>query len=459
MNKKVVYADAKVEITFSNEAKYVLTNDDTLVNYIESVNILEDFSTSASNPVGSVSSNSIKLVLSSDDDLLLATNTDSIYFGYMNNTAYIDVSITKLYFDDINIPDEVCDLAMGRFFVDKWTGGADVDTIHKITIEADDLMTSIKKSAVPVVAMKVNERLSVYVGRVLTELNAVEGRDIGYSIAFDALSFGEFDENCKYFSLDNTSMDSLLNQVSQATLTHMGMNRQNKVYTDYIFDDVVSQSVCDLDDDNLTSIQFEDSSLKSYSGVNVKYSVGRRQTDVEIASIDNQQIVDGTLELKGISMSDRVDKVTSVSVLGEKLKAPVNVDSFRYNNKYCDIDVISADNQTCDVKVFGATMSDTTKSTDSVYIDKTGEVLTIDNNVIATTLVNTFRDKILSLMQQKKSALTMTGYFNPEIKLGDLVTVTSEDLKIVNSVYKVLGLEIVIDGGYECKIDAIKTIV
>ena len=64
-----------------------------LTNYITDINIDESTNTQNNNPVGVVSSNTLKLVLNSMDRSLFPENVNSKYYGLMNNTATVKVTL------------------------------------------------------------------------------------------------------------------------------------------------------------------------------------------------------------------------------------------------------------------------------------------------------------------------------------------------------------------------------
>ena len=61
MNDKVVYADAEVSVFFRDGQEVVLNMSETEEGFIDFLFLQEEFSTSAENPVGVVSSNSMKV--------------------------------------------------------------------------------------------------------------------------------------------------------------------------------------------------------------------------------------------------------------------------------------------------------------------------------------------------------------------------------------------------------------
>ena len=73
-----------------------ILSDDEATNYVTGFSVEEYLYTPNQNPIGVITSNTFKLNLKSKDRSLLPNNNNSIYYGYMNNTAMIMLGVQYL---------------------------------------------------------------------------------------------------------------------------------------------------------------------------------------------------------------------------------------------------------------------------------------------------------------------------------------------------------------------------
>ena len=132
---------AQVTIHFKNNSSITLDvsddNENTpMINYCTSVDINENlYQSSADNIVGNVCGNTLSLELVSKNRLLIPNNQSSVYYGLMDETAYIEITFTYKDDEDSSITHTV---PMGRYFVDTWEGGTDSSRPNEVSISADN---------------------------------------------------------------------------------------------------------------------------------------------------------------------------------------------------------------------------------------------------------------------------------------------------------------------------------
>ena len=104
-------------------------------NYITSLEVLESTNAQNKNPVGVVSSNTVKITLNSNDRTLLPDNEQSPYYGKMNTNAKVKVTVTD---DDGSV-------TFNTFYVSSWVSNISSDNPTQVVIEATDLLSIINK--------------------------------------------------------------------------------------------------------------------------------------------------------------------------------------------------------------------------------------------------------------------------------------------------------------------------
>ena len=167
-NVKTVETFIKIIFKDGQEYNLPLVNvnymTDNLVNYGTSVKINEQlYSTSGNNIVGNVCSNSLAIELVSNDKLLISSNEQSPYFGLMNDTAIIDVSV--------RVEGEETDTFMGRYFVSAWETGTSNSNANKVSISCVDLLSKIRHISLDKIRSYRNMSVCDYLKKVIDELN------------------------------------------------------------------------------------------------------------------------------------------------------------------------------------------------------------------------------------------------------------------------------------------------
>ena len=296
MYNTITYVDVKVDIKFRNGLTHTVcvnrdvTYDDN--SEITDFDINSSLSSSSSNPLGGVATNTLDLTLESYDDSLDPECKSSPYYGYMDRTAYLEVFVTKLYIDpfdeesdadDKYPPEEVefkTPVPLGTFYVESWTSNSSADDIYNVQITATDLITSIGNMDVPIVRLDPRQSVMVYLKNVIDKLNKIlpDYKQIKLSEKLlNDLKVSEYDVNARHRNLaTGGKVGDLFNQVSQQLLSDIYMDHNNFLAFDSLLDDQEQEPVTTFSDDtNLDSISRTSGLLVDYSGINVQYPVGK----------------------------------------------------------------------------------------------------------------------------------------------------------------------------------------
>ncbi len=454
MDQLVTKVGCNIKIKLSNGSIIDLPLDSVgvvhnLSNYITNVRILEELSAMTENPVGAVSANSMVLDIISNNKDLIPENTLSPYFGYMNDKAIITVEITESL--------EV--IAFGTWYVESWVSNVSSTTPSKVVIQAKDLMQIVRKNDVPQINVANETDIKQYLIAVIDAYNLTVTTDyrINYDVA--GIKFDKFSD-MQYINLDTSNMSNMITQISQSTITNIVIDRDNKLKTDYCADDTALESVCTLSDKvQITSVSESKGILSNYDGIKIKYALGVIRAIDQIVELDTQILAIGETEFNNIELPDGIYKVNLIKVVTAS-DAYAYVSNIVYSKNKISITVTSDTEVACNIKIFG-------QKTDgsSLYIEKyinnnnTKSILEMSNTLVLNQDVDEFGDEMLKLMGIKHSMMTVSGWINPRIKLGDTVYLDAEaSTKIPPGYYKVMSLEWVINSANKCTCKLMKVI-
>lgn len=456
MEALVKSVDARVEIIFRDGQTVTLHAyrsmvPPSIINFIKEIRVQEKFSIDTINPVGSLSSNHLVLRLVSRDQSLVAENENSPYFGLMDKTAIIKLTLIE---SGEEIP-------FGTWYVDRWYSDITNENRTGVTIEAYDLLYVIKDNKVP----------DIYVGseeigtkQFLINLidkyneNAVGAQRIEYNpddINFDAFPF------IRYWNLDMKNMLSCLNMLSQSTLTYFIWDRENKLRTDYAGDDTPKEKVCDLSDMvNITKVRLLSGPIANYDGVRVNYSFGTINNMSKLADITDQKLISGINYINDITFSSPLYKINQVIVTTDNPHVTLTVESIKYNKDGMNLAIFCNDDDVdCSIEVYGQTINNSNMSIEKYLPGGQNQLFIINNHILPARYIDAFASKLLDIISLKYSRLAVAGFFNPRIKLGDTVFVdVQKSTNVPPGYYKVVGLDWLITGSIKCNAELLKLI-
>ena len=457
MYNTVTYADIKVDIKFRNGNTHTIyvnrdvayDDDSEVVN----LDIDSSLSSSSSNPLGGVATNTLDLTLESYDNSLDPECKSSPYYGYMDRTAYIEVYVTKLYIDpfdeeptasDEYPPEEIqfeSPVPLGTFYVESWTSNNSADDIYSIQISATDLITSICNMDVPIVRLDPRQNIMAYIKNVIEELNKTLPESKHIRISNSLTEVSAYDKNARHRNLaTGEKVGELFNQVSQQLLSNIYMNHENLLTFDSLLDDTMQEVVTTFSDDtNLDSISRTSGLLVDYSGVNVQYPVGKTETDKSIASVSDTKFDE--VKLNNLALSQRTHNMSYIVVTSSTAICPT-VKSLKYDNTKMNLELTKVSGEgTYSLEIYGSVQKDDTDTTDASYTneDSKDSVITLQNDILAKSKISDYQAKVLKYMKNKRSGISCDVYCDPRVCLGDIVTVKSTLLGI-SSNYKVISL-------------------
>jgi len=445
---------------FSNGATYELplaTNNDnqSLSTYGTSVKLKEElYKRSSNNIVGNIVGNTLNIDLVSKDRLLIPMNEDSIYYGYMNDTAYVDINC------DV-VDDNMYSVYLGRYMVDTWEADNSSSNSNVVHISCVDVMSRIKNIAINKLRLRRNISFNDYIKVVINKLNTILPSHMRILYTDEDLNIfrnSPYTWQMYFNNIDRDNVENLFNCIAKYTISYIWIDRDRHIKTDHLLDDTPQESVGILSGtSNVLSYGTLSGDFDKFSGVRVKYISSLNTKDTELLKIDDMVLNSGETPFTDQKLnSSKVWDVHTIDVECKKGKGVIT--SFLNYKDSIDFTVETQKKTKTTITVYG-TVADETYNTIERYKDDNNKdaVVEIENRVLRSDIISTYVDGLVNLMSMKNNQVYAEGYINPRVKLGDLIQLQGYNMNI-NDYYKVVGLEYTLGTNYRCKATMIKTI-
>lgn len=441
----------RIKIYFDNNKSITLQSEHgTNESYIESIDVDETLNISNNNPVGVVSANTSKLTINSVDNKLIPDNKNSEFYGYMNSTAYYDIVLIE---SGEEIP-------FGRYYVTYWENNATSDKPYQVVIEATDLLGIINKNTVPPTELRKNMNTSDVLNNILAKLNTELSDRYKVNYNKSKWTFGTFN-TLEYNNIEADIMSTWFNILSQSTLTNIYYTRDRMLETDYCLDDKKSESVSNLHGDkNVTSVSIDKGGLVPYSGIKVNYILNTINNNTQLIQLTDQALTPGENKFENVDLGNKVYKITAINISTNQ-KDECTIEKIEYNKRTVSFVVNnkSRNNANVTITLWGQTLKEDVLSIvkHKNNTNTSNEILEITNRLLPKNSIDKFASELLKLLNIKDSSISVSGYFNPRIQLGNQVNVNIARLNI-KDYYKVIGLSWRIQGSIKCTAKLLKTI-
>lgn len=395
-NASTRQVDCKVEIYF-DEVPLTVTKSDYLISCDE----LEEVTAESSDPIGAVSANEFSMVLLNTNGIFNPHNTSGPYYSKIKTGIVI-----KPYFRLLTDTDTLNWIQMGTFYVSEWS--AEV-TGTKATVYATDIMKDVfgkDPVDIQVVADNTFKQFIDYVFGI-----------IGYTPAVSAdltqlLPFGYVKGVPKTF----------LTELMAGALAMCHSDRLGGIVVNPIAATRVNRATL-TDANQVISVSAKQSTLKTYNGVSLTYSLPQLLYDQKVMEAKDFKVKVGTHAYDTMSFNE--GPVAGVGhIAAQTVDNKVQVTTFSYSpwqikmtiNNDTEAQLLTA------LSVYGTRVD----FTDTVIADSTTPLLTINNKYIQTpeyaanykTFLNAFVSNITPVLE-----VTIRG--NLLLKLGDLITIQS----------------------------------
>ena len=409
------------------------------------------YTSSANNIVGNVCGNTLSIDLKSVDKLLIPNNAESKYFGFMNDTAYVE-----LYF---YLPDEDTEVYMGRYYVDTWESEAQATRAREVNISCVDLMSKIKNMTLDKIRLHRNMNFNNFLKIIIKDLNSRLPEHMQILYKDDDLRIfrnSSYEWQMYFNNIERKTVEGLFNDIAKYTISYIWIDRNNYIKTDHLIDDDISESVGKISDKtNLIEYTNCSGDIDKYSGVRVKYIDSISYEDKELLNISNLQLYKGNNVIEDVKLSsDKVADINTWDFGADKGKAFCT----KFNNYKDSIDMIIKSKSTCKInmRVYGKVINEVYGTVEKRN-NNNGNILEIENRVLIKQLIHTYANGLNNLMSMKNNKIQANGFISPLIECGNTLEFEGTRLDITDF-YKVVGMEFIYNGKYRCNVDLLKTI-
>lgn len=462
MKSTVKIVKTQIIFTFSNGKTYELPlaapQGTSLNTYGTKVSLTEKLYTpSSSNIIGQISSNLLSITLTSKDKLLISNNESSPYFGYMNETAMIDIWCTAV--DDNNTK-----TYMGRYWVSTWENGTSSSNKYEVNISAVNLLNKIKQISLVKVSLQRNISFKNYLITIINKLNSSlpATMKIKYNESdLDIFSTLDYPWEMYYNNIDRDNIEIIFNNIAQNSLSYIWIDRDNYLKVDCLIDDKETELVASFSgEQNIFSYELTNGDIYQYSGVKVNYIENVSYLDEEVLQMSRLTLQKGRNTITASLKSDKVINIYHIEIelVDNPTHKAICTSFFNYRDKIEMNIQSSIDTTNANIIVYGTTIEEN-KNSIIKYKSANDEssVLEIDNNILRKECIGSYVDGMIQLLSMKNGQLIIEGYINPAIRLDNIISMYGKSLNI-DGYYKVIGLQYTLGTSYRCKATLIKTI-
>ena len=443
----------------------VASSSAVLQNYCTNLTLNEQLTSKNKNSIlGNIAGNTLSLKITSNDRTLIPNNTLSPYYGYMDNTAIIDVMFTFKHKTTGN----TISVFMGRFFVDSWEGGTSASTSNQITISAVNLYSKLKNISLARIKNRTYKSFVDYLLDIVNKINSsltnqeyhlrVEQDSNNDYIGVDIFKNLSYDWQLVYNNIDRDTVETLFNNIVNDTISFIWVDRQGYIRCDNLLDDQSEQSLTSLTGStNLFEYSVTTGDYSTNSGLRVTYINKINIVRDELLRLSDIELLQGTNQILNKTMKfDNVYDIEQIELICENGTAKCL--SFDYYKKSLNLVVLAEQNTKADIVVYGRHIDEDTSSITKYQNDeKQSTLLDIKNRTLRKEIIGRYTDGLLFLMQCKNNQVNCSGYINPCLKLGDVVTFTGLKFN-VSGLYKIVGLKYTLNGAsYRCTAQLLNT--
>lgn len=410
--------EMKINIHLQDGEIISITKD----NYLIACSILEELSSDDVSPLGAISSNEFEFELYNDNDIFTPTNKDSEYYKRIKSHCKVDVFIRE----DLSNSDWI---SMGTYYISDWKCN---QGSRSIIATCNDRIQFIINADTPNISVERNISVKSFIQSILIGAGLKPNEfKIDNSLSGQLLTYA-------YPHSDN--LGEVLTEIAKSQLCYIYMNRDNILEVISMLNFKNEPVAIWTDNDQIISSVVESSILYDYTSAKVKY-VEKKIGEVEnITELSNLTIPSNLVDIDTILTKEPIYELNGIVVESEQ---PIFVDTIRQSTNKINITLNNeySEQQNVNLSVNGRTI----KTNSVMYMEKSISDLTndrpleiqsdyIDNSKIAAQVLSIMYNYITE--DNPFIELRIRG--NPEIKIGDIVTVTDDTNKI-NSDYIIIS--------------------
>lgn len=291
------HIDVKVQVYFDTEPTTFYSSD-----FLVDVSVIEESSGEAKNPLGAVSANELDFSLANLNDIFTPSNDTSPYYGKIKVgllvEAFMCSTMSNLNITADNDTSDIVWISLGKYTVTNWTAKAGS---LLATVSATDVMQSILSMPMP----RLNTLEKVTYEDTLKYL--FEKLQVADYAILDGLDSTILDYVPFY---SNDTVPSVLQKISEAAICAIFADRTGKLVVKPFSN--ASPSFDLTDDNQIISIDTQQSVLKSYNGVDVSFYRHQLSVVSELLNVRNLAVPIGSFTHGPYIFEKPLYKISSV---------------------------------------------------------------------------------------------------------------------------------------------------
>ena len=456
----------KVKLTFDNNETYEVYTYGEQSPTLLGVKVTESDSLTISNPVGVMSPSQLNIDIYDDSLILVPTNTESPYYGYMRNGVKVELFHAENIFDEEEreeiTQEEYNSLSWqpyGIYYVDAWDNIKEAGGYGLVSLSCSDNLNYIGNMEIPSLSAYVSTDARVLLQDIFTK--------IGLSSS-DVVIDSSLSLNMLFSIAKGDLVRDVLNTIAQAMLARIFCNRRGVIEIRPAFPSVSTPNyLIDLDEfEDIESFGVTLNDDTSYNKVKLVYSKTDNKPSSVLLTLNNVTLHPGLNEFKNINLNTNV-----LSIDGVRLA--FNVDNtytsgiayIKYTASQSGLDIFIystlAQSKVVILEVTGKPFGETEafiESTLALRDIKVGKTLVLESYIIQDDqTAQSYIARVTDYLYRLEQRFTMRGVLTPKIKIGDYLQVTSLEDITLNGLYQVVSLDISHDqSSYSTSINLVK---
>lgn len=356
----------------------------------------------------------------------------------MDSTAEVLVGVKTPYLADSPVT------YFGRYYVQSWKSSSDQSNKYKVTIEANDIISTLLKNSMP----NINDLQEITTVDLLNQVASLVSQSIAskYKFGLNFLTTPTFNNlNASY--IDASDLSTFLNIICQSCLLNIYCDRQtdanSKTLT--VVDAVLplgAEQVSLQDDENITFAQLDKGQLVGYTGVKVNYYLYNVNNSSEISNLSGVKVSPGVQTVSDIDLGGMVFKLNNVQIQSTGSN-PVYIKNVTYNKNSATLSINNSNNEDVDCTIIfnGQTLNQNKLSVSKMSDVNQNEILELTNSCLPNDDIDAFASSVLELIKTRGETLELKGIFDPsKLRLGSVVAVDCSRSIYISGLYRVQEL-------------------
>ena len=337
---------------------------------------------------------------------------------------------------------------LGTFYVDTWDTSIGTSVVN---VSCTDRLRRILEQPMPALRVMVNETYAAFFRRIFVAL--------GISLT-DIVIDSTLDKMLKYsFNNDGLVIDTL-QPIAEAAMCYIYMGRDNKIHIVDMLGDAAPVAIF-ADTNQVKTVTIPQSILKTYSTVELIYSMPNISPDIVVLSIANASFVSGFGHLARYKVSQ--GPVYSYSYLSISEAQTSTIADMHCNSWEVPLDTknTSSAPETADISVIGNVIyanQTTIERQNPAAIATIGiKPFSLTNLFVQdTNYANQYADILLNFITCDVPIIEIDARGNPLVLLCDTVLLQDDTHEVVYTT-KVIRTEYRYDGGLTCNYTLLNT--